>query len=154
VDYVVNTMPPDLKFGETRELSAPTRASVWNHPGKVLLLADTAYEEGYTSWQNGASTSPDLRESRENHERAKQYVPGTPFDTVTQGSLSRMDFFLPEHMPSQPKRRPGSITHMRSFANWLYVDGHVGRLPWLNNARPCKQWLQMVGVLDPNLNCW
>ena len=65
-----------------------------------------------------------------------------------------MDFFHPRHLPSEPTRRPGSVTHMRSFANWLYADMHVEGVKWLNGQRPCREWLRMVGVLDPNLDCY
>ena len=61
IDYVINAMPSDLRRGETREVDKPTRASVWKHPGRILLLGDTAFEAGYTSWRDGASTDHELR---------------------------------------------------------------------------------------------
>ncbi len=154
IDYVINTMPSDLRHGETREVDAPTRASVWKYPGRIVLLGDAAFEAGYASHQEGASTDPELRQSRENHERAMQWVLGTPFDAVTQGSLSRMDFYHPKHLPSQPSRRGGVKTHMRTFANWLHADMHYERIVGLSGAHTCKDWLRMAGILDRNLSCY
>lgn len=157
IDYVINAVPRDLKYGEApREENFPTPAGRWRHPGKVLLLGDTAYELGSgIPWSAGGTEEPNgLREARENHERGKLWIPGTPFDPITQGSLSRMDFFLPKHMPSERWRRPGSVTHLNSSANWIYADNHSERIPFLNNMRPCAQWLQMMGVADPKLRCW
>lgn len=155
VDYVLNTMPSNLKKGEkTNEVSAPTPASIWKKPGRVLLVGDAAFEQGSITVKEGGTTNPELRQARENHERAKLWIPGTPFNDATMGSISRMDMFQPDHLPCQPTRRGGNVTHMRTFANWLYADMHVAPIPWLNGVRPCKAWLQMMGVLDPNLDCY
>jgi len=155
IDYVINSIPSDLKPGQGwgSEVDVPTPASVWPHLDRILLLGDTAFEKGFATAAEGASTDDELKIARENHPRGMLYVLPDPFDPFTQGSLSRMDFFRPQDLPSNALRRAGSMTHVKDYCNWLYGDNHVEKVKWLNGVRTCEKWIHMFGIIDPLKTC-
>jgi prepilin-type N-terminal cleavage/methylation domain-containing protein len=153
IDYVLNGFDVNGATKNWPETQKPTPADEWDQPGRVLLVGDAAFECGVDASPCPSnpvgSDSGILRQNRENHPRAMLLPDTRSFDANIHASLDRMDLFHPSQLPQSPDRRAGSITHMKSFTNWLYADGHTDRVPWLNGKRTQKQWLIMVGVKIP-----
>jgi prepilin-type processing-associated H-X9-DG protein len=93
-----------------------------------------------------------MRDNRVNHPAAKRLTLSqvqSSFNPTIHGSLDRMDVFSEEHIQSSPSRRPGTITHLKSHANWLHADGHVEPVKWQNGRRTRNNWLRLYGVKVP-----
>lgn len=154
MDYVLNGFDPNGSFAKGwPEIQKPTRASDWKRPAEVLMVGDAAFEckadlspcpHDPIGADNGV-----LRQNRENHPRAMTLTDVRSFDANLHASLDRMDLFNPTQVQSSPGRRAGTITHLRSFANWLHGDGHTGAVKWLNGKRTQMEWLRMYGVIRP-----
>jgi prepilin-type N-terminal cleavage/methylation domain-containing protein len=149
MDYVINSMDPQ---GSNNEITNPTRPDDWVTPGRVLLLGDAALETGTDA--EGANLDPDFNEAlmsaRLNHPAAMT-VPDdlSGFDAKKHSSIDKMDFYADWHMPSERRRRCGTMIHTRSYCNWLNADLHVEPVRWLNGNRNKQAWLRMVGVRVP-----
>jgi prepilin-type N-terminal cleavage/methylation domain-containing protein/prepilin-type processing-associated H-X9-DG protein len=161
IDYVINAFDVTSSYnhgwGEVQEAS---KASDYKHPSQVLLLGDAADECSTVGFSGTLAFCPDdpigasngtLRENRENHPAAMQLTNLNNFQADEHASLDRMDVFHPDHIQPSGKRRAGTVTHLRSYSNWLFADGHVEAVKWLNGKRTEEQWLRMYGVKDPQV---
>lgn len=153
IDYVLNGFDVDAVKKGFPEIQEPTPASQWDHPASVLMVGDTAFECGVDRSPCPSdplgSDSGLLRRNRENHPAAMKLADVKLFDVNKHASLDRMDLFDASHLPPKSTRRAGTVTHLRSFTNWAFADGHTERVMWLNGKRTDRQWLIMFGVKDP-----
>jgi prepilin-type processing-associated H-X9-DG protein len=167
IDYVLNGFavngankkPPEKKYPE---IQIPTPASEWKYPSDVLMVGDAALECQVDTGSGPCPHDPigadngTMRHNRLNHPAAMalSYDRATltftpPYNSNIHGSLDCMDVWNDTLIQDKSTRRTGTITHLRSFANWVYADGHASPVKWLNGKRTENQWLRMYGVKIP-----
>jgi prepilin-type N-terminal cleavage/methylation domain-containing protein len=157
IDYVLNGFDVNASDKTTYpEIQKPTPASDWKYPAEVLMVGDAALEcrVDLSPCPHDPIGADDgtMRHNRENHPHAMTLSLDdvtNHFNAATDASLDRMDLFNPSQVQSSPGRRPGTVTHLRSFANWDYADGHVASVKWLGGRRTQKEWVKMFGVKNP-----
>jgi len=159
IDYVVNAFDVESSYADGwAEIQEARPMSDWKQPARTLLLGDAAFE---CSTDNTSRPCPEnpigagvktLRLNRINHPAVMKFTYKelvANFREDLHGSLDRMDMFAPEHIQTAITRRAGTITHRRSFSNWLHADLHVERVHWNNGRRTTVDWLRMFGVRKP-----
>lgn len=155
IDYVLNGFDAQGYTTGYPEIQEPTLASEWKYPSDVLMVGDAAFE-----CQVDVAPCPQdpigadagrMRQNRVNHPAAMTLTLEDlrTKDLSPYGSLDCMDVWKPDYIQSKPARRAGTVTHLRSFTNWVYADGHASPVKWLNGQRTDNQWLRMYGVKIP-----
>ncbi len=151
LDYVVNTVKADLPetvhwdaASVDIEQRGPSRLERWKFPSRVIYVGDAAWESG--TYASGANMTGNLANVRENY-----YLVKAGSRAVTDnGCLDEMDVFAPKYMQPDRRRRAGTRTHLKRFANWVYADGHAANLVY-REQDPCNVWLDRYGL--PGFRC-
>jgi hypothetical protein len=154
IDYVLNAFDPAGTYAHGwPEVGDPRPSSEWRRPARVLLLGDAEFEcpgaRCPPDPKSGAACEHTLRKCRLNHPAAMLLKDLNKFDINRHASLDRMDVFQPSQIQTYRDRRAGTVTHQRSFCNWLHADYHSEPVRWLKGKRTEREWLRMYGVKKP-----